>query len=194
MLKLRPVVLDIEGFRQKKSGFIIKELYVCSHNYSDTVSFLPPSSFNILSSSEQKSYQWVSKFLHGLAWESGDYPYCYLQQIIQSIKLRFPFAGFYAKGTEKADTLKKLFQRDVINLETLLCPKVENLKLYRDIPICELHAVSCPRRQRSRHCASKKAKLFYQWLTNESSFGKTNSISPSSEFVSKFDSLQLHNG
>ena len=108
MLKLRPVVLDIEGFRQKKSGFIIKELSVCSHNYSDTVSFLPPCSFNILSSSEQKSYQWVSKFLHGLAWESGDYPYCYLQQIIQSIKLRFPFAEFYAKGTEKADNLKKL--------------------------------------------------------------------------------------
>ena len=166
---------------------------MCSHNYSDAVSFLPPSSFNILSSSEQKSYQWVSNFLHGLAWESGDYPYCYLQQIIQSIKLCFPFAEFYAKGTEKADTLKKLLQREVINLETL-CPKVENLKLYRDIPICELHAVSCPKRQRSRHCATKKAKLFYQWLTNESSFGKINSISPSSEFVSKFDSLQLHNG
>ena len=126
MLKLRPVVLDIEGFRQKKSGFIIKELSVCSHNYIDTVFFLPPTSFNILSSSEQKSYHWVPKFLHGLAWESGDYPYCYLQQIIQSIKLRFPFAEFYAKGTEKSDTLKKLLQRDVINLETLLCPKVEN--------------------------------------------------------------------
>ena len=161
MLKLRPVVLDIEGFRQKKSGLIIKQLSVCSHTYSDTVFFLPPSSFNILSSSEQKSYQWVSKFLHGLAWESGDYPYCYLQQIIQSIKLRFPFAEFYAEGTEKADTLKKTLQRDVINLETLLCPKVENLKLYRDIPICELHAVSCPKGQRSRHCATKKAKFFF---------------------------------
>ena len=128
-----------------------------------------------------------------MAWESGDYPYCYLQQFIQSIKLCFPFAEFYAKGTVKADTLKNLLQRDVINLETLLCPKVENLKLYRDIPICELHAVSCPKRQRSSHCAHKNAKLFYQWLTNESSFGKFNSISPSGEFVSKFDSLQLHN-
>ena len=191
---MRPVVLDIEGFRHRKSGFIIKELSVCTHNYSDKVSFLTPNSFNILTSSEQKSYQWVSKFLHGSAWESGDNPYCYLQQIIQSIKFRFPFAEFFAKGTEKADTLKILLQRDVINLETLLCPKVENLKLYRDIPICDLHAVSCPKRQRSRHCATKKAKLFYQWLTNDSLFGKINSISPSSEFVSKFDNLQLHNG
>ena len=77
---------------------------------------------------EQPKFQFIErKFLHGLAWESGDYPYCYLQQIFQSIKLRFPFAEFYAKGTEKADTLKKLLQRDVINLETLLCPKFENL-------------------------------------------------------------------
>ena len=171
-MKLRSAFLDIEGFRQKKSGFIIKELSPCSLNYSDTVSFLPTSSFNMLSSKEQKSYQWVSKFLYGLAWESGDYPYCYLQQIIQSIKLRFRFAELYAKGTEKADTLKKLLQRDVINLEKLLCPKVEILKLYCDIPICELHAVSYPKKQRSRHCATKKAKLFYQRLTNESSFGK----------------------
>ena len=190
MLKLRPVVLDIEGFPHKKSGFIIKELSVCTHNYSDSISFRSPSSFNILSSSEQKSYQWVSKFLHGLAWESGDYPYCYLQQIIRSIKFHFP----YAKGTEKADLLKKLLQNDVINLETLLCPKFGNLKLCRVIPVCDLHAVSCPKRQRSRHCATKKAKLFCQWLTNESPFGKINSISPSSEFVSKFDSLQVHNG
>ena len=163
MLKLRPVLLDIEGFRHKKSGLITEELSVCTHNYSDTI-FRPSSSFNIISSSEQKSYQWVSKF-HGLAWETRDYPYCYLQQILQSIKLRFPFSESSSKGSEKADILKKLLQNHVINFETL-CPKVENLKLYSGIPICELHAVSCPKRQRSRHCATKKAKLFYQWLTN----------------------------
>ena len=108
---------------------------MCTHNYSDTFFFWPPISFNIPSSSEQKSYQWVSKILHGLAWESGDNPYFYLQQIIQNIKLGFAFAKFYAKRTKKADTLKKLLQNDVINLETLLCLKVETLKLYRDIPI-----------------------------------------------------------
>ena len=89
MLKSRPVVLDFEGFRPKKSGFIIKELAVSTENYCDTVSFLPPTSFHILSLSERRSYSWVSKYLHGLNWESGD-PYCYLQQIFDSIALRFP--------------------------------------------------------------------------------------------------------
>ena len=68
MLKTRAVVLDFEGFRHKKSGFIIKELAVFTENYTDTVSFLPPASFNTLSLGEQKSYRWVSKFLHGLPW------------------------------------------------------------------------------------------------------------------------------
>ena len=55
MLKSRAVVLDFEGFRHKKSGFILKELAIFTENYTDTVSVLPPASFNTLSLSEQKS-------------------------------------------------------------------------------------------------------------------------------------------
>ena len=72
MLTLRPVVIDFEGFRDKKSGFIIKELAIATENYIDTISFEPPNSFNSLSSIEKRSHQWVSKFLQGLSWESGD--------------------------------------------------------------------------------------------------------------------------
>ena len=129
MLKSRPVVLDFEGFRHKKSGFIIKELTVSTENYCDNVIFTPKVTPNILSSSERRSYSWVSKYLHGLNWESEDYPYC-LQQIFESIALRFPLATFYAKGTEKTETLQKLLKKDVINLEILLCPKIENLKFF----------------------------------------------------------------
>ena len=104
MLKSRPVVLHFESFRHKTFGCIIKELAVSTLLYCDTVSFLPPTSFNILSSSERRSYSWVSKYLHGLNWEIGDYPYCYLQQIFDSIALRFPLATFYAKGPEKTNS------------------------------------------------------------------------------------------
>ena len=194
MLKSRPVVLDFEGFRHKKSGFIIKELAVSTENYCDTVSFLPPTSFNILSSSERRSYSWVSKYLHGLNWESGDYPYCYLQQIFDSIALRFPLATFYAKGTEKTETIQKLLKKDVINLEILLCPKIENLKFFHETPICTLHVLSCPKRQRNQHCARKKATLFYLWLTNESTVRESSIVSTSSELVPKFSGLQLYSG
>ena len=76
MLTAIVVVLDFEDFRRKKSGFIVKELDITCNNYRDTISFSPPHSFNSLTLSERKSYQWVSKYLRGLDWEMGDYPYC----------------------------------------------------------------------------------------------------------------------
>ena len=106
MLSPEIVVIDFEGFRHKKSGFIIKELSICSNNYSDTVLFLPPISFNSLSSSERKSHQWISKQLHGISWDSGSYPYWFLSQIFIAIKIRFPTAKFYKGEGEDGDTAK----------------------------------------------------------------------------------------
>ena len=48
MLKPEVVVLDFEGFRHKKSGFIIKELSICSNNYTDTILFFPPVSYPLV--------------------------------------------------------------------------------------------------------------------------------------------------
>ena len=38
------IVLDLEGFKFKSLGFIIKELSLCS-NYNDTIFFKPPLKF-----------------------------------------------------------------------------------------------------------------------------------------------------
>ena len=166
---------------------------IATENYTDIVPFQPPNSYNSLSSSEQRSHQWVSKFLNGLAWESADNPYSFMHQIVQSIVFRFPLSKFYAKGTENWD-FKKLLEKEKGNLEDLLCPKFEILIFYKETPVCDLHAICCPRRQLNKHCAKKKAELFYYWLTNESSIRQNiSSVNTSSEFVSKFDSLQLHN-
>ena len=90
MLNSEVVVLDFEVFCLKKTGFVIKELSICSNNYSDTIFFLPPLPYNSLSASERKSHQWVSTLLHGLSWSTGSYPYWFLSQIFIAIKLRFP--------------------------------------------------------------------------------------------------------
>ena len=125
MLTLRPVDIDFEGFPNKKSGFSKKQFAIATENYTDTVSFQPPNSFNSLSSSEQRSHQWVSKFLHGLASESGDYPYFYMHQIFQSIVFRFPLSKFYSKGTEKIETLKKILEKKVVNLKEFFGQKLK---------------------------------------------------------------------
>ena len=185
MLSPEIVVIDFEGFRHKKSGFIIKELSVCSNNYSDTVLFLPPISFNSLSSSERKSHQWVTKHLHGISWDSA----------FIAIEIRFPTAKFYAKGKEKTETLQKLIQKDVTNLETLLCPKIEEIFTPVEHLICSFHSSLLLFKQKKKHCAKRKAQVYFYWITlptNESSCGESNFFSSSSEFIPKFDSMRLH--
>ena len=46
MLSSKTVVLDVEGFRQRKEKFIVKELGVCTDDYLDCVLFLPPTSYS----------------------------------------------------------------------------------------------------------------------------------------------------
>ena len=193
MLNSEVFVLDFEDFRHKKTGFIIKELSICSNNYSDTILYLPPLPYNSLSASERKSHQWVSRFLHGLSWSTGSYPYWFLSQIFIAIKLRFPSGKFYAKGKEKSESLQTLLQKEVVDLDTLLCPKVDEISHPIKHSSCTLHAFNLPEKQRKKHCAKRKAQFYFYWLTNEPSSGEGSSFSSSSEFISKFDSMQLHN-
>ena len=65
-------MLGFEGFRSKKSGFIVKELAKTCNNYTDTISQSPLYPFSSLTLSKQRSYKWVLKYLHGLDWERGD--------------------------------------------------------------------------------------------------------------------------
>ena len=56
MLKQEIVILDFEGFHYKKTGFIIKELSFCSNNFSDTILFLQPVSYNSLYATDRRSH------------------------------------------------------------------------------------------------------------------------------------------
>ena len=150
-------MLDLEGFRYKKNTFILKELSITTADYSDSLIFLPPVSFNSLPKLEQKAYSWLTNYLHGLHWDRGDYLYLNLNQIIQSVVLRNPEATFYAKGKEKADFLAQYLDRRVQNLDDLGCPRVENLH-YNKFSNCCKHI---PHYNSNNHCALKKSKAFF---------------------------------
>ena len=83
----------------------MKELSVFSANSIDTIHFLPPVQFKNLSKDEKKAYNRVSKFLHGLRWDEGEYTFSYLDQIFDSIRLRNPNSRFFAKVTQKSVSL-----------------------------------------------------------------------------------------
>ena len=124
MLSSKTVVLDLEGFRHRKEKFIVEEFGICTEDYNDCVLFSPPSKFSDLTNPQKTSISWLSKNLHVLDWNSENYPYIYLTQNFQSGRLRNPRAVHYAKGFEKSQLLLELLDCPVINLNTLMCPKI----------------------------------------------------------------------
>ena len=74
MLSSKTVVLDVEGFRQRNEIFIVKEFGICSEDYLDCVSFLPPTSLCEFTTQQQQSFGWLRAKLHGMDWDIGNYP------------------------------------------------------------------------------------------------------------------------
>ena len=75
-----------------------KELSVCSANTIGTIHFMPTVHFNKVSKEEKKAYNRVSKFLHGLRWNGGEYPNSYLDQMFDNIRLMNPNSIFLHKN------------------------------------------------------------------------------------------------
>ena len=180
MLKQKILIVDFEGFRYKKTGFIIKELslYYIRTIIIRTILFLPPVSHNSFSVSDRRSHKWATRFLHGLSCNSGTYPYWFITNFLSPLKLHFPLGKFYAKGKEKIDSLQTLLQKEVLDLETL-CPRVEEIKLPIDNITCALHSFYLTEKRKRKHCAKRKAQLYFYWISlssNEPSIGEGSSV------------------
>ena len=106
------IVLDLEGFKLKSLGFIIKELSLCS-SYNDTIFFKPPLKFADLPTHDRQTVIWLTNNLHGLDWEEGDIPYCDLKTICLSFSFRFTRKIFLPKALRSVSSsvsfYKKLF-------------------------------------------------------------------------------------
>ena len=105
MLSSRTVVLDAERYRHKKEKIVVNEFGICTENYLDCVSFLPPTGYSELTTQQSQSSNCMSRnlghrFGHGFDWDIGNYPFFNFTQIIRSVRLRDPGAVIYAKGTE----------------------------------------------------------------------------------------------
>ena len=158
MLSSQTVVLDVEGIRHRKEKFIVKEFGICTADYLDCVSFLPPTSYSELTAQQKQSFSWLSRNLHGIDWDIGNYPYIYLTQIIQSVRLRNPGAIFYAKGAEKVKFLSELLECPVIDLNSLECPSISVNFFTRN---CQNHSKG--KNIFNKHCAKEKAIFFFNW-------------------------------
>ena len=75
MLSSKTIGLDVEGLRHRKEKFIVKELGVCTEDYLDCISILHPTSYSELTTQQKQSISWLTRNLHGIEWDPGNYPY-----------------------------------------------------------------------------------------------------------------------
>ncbi len=168
------VVVDVECFRYRNQKCIVKEIAVAAPPQSsttttagveiDSISLKPPTAFDKLSRSEQKSCEFYSNKLHFMKWESGSCDYDKLYVFVKLIKQKYPNADYFAKGLEKCEFLEDLFKSShpFTNLDDLGCPKVDKLLAGDNTTMC------CPNYPNehggTNHCAFKKAFAFSKWL------------------------------
>lgn len=149
------IVVDVEMFYNN----VIKELAFCSGTFHAGFIIKPPKPIVQCTKVEKCTNNWLTTHFHRIPWDAGTIEYSYLPIIVKLI--RRPDAIFYTKGSEKRNILSELFNKTFIDLETMGCPKVEELPTDRDV--CDSY---WGHHRDSLHCAQRKAILYYDWLSN----------------------------
>ena len=123
-------IIDVQGFKSLGNEFIVKELALISTDAKmyELHIFKPPCNFFDLPHHVQKQVLWLEKAHHGLFWGSGFRKYDQLKDIFANLKIS---GNVYVKGKEKQKIITDLLSKpdvNVINLEDLGCPNLQELK------------------------------------------------------------------
>ena len=109
-----PLVLDVQGFKNEKNQFLIKEFAGYNGSYTFHCIFKPPFEYEDLSKEYKKQANWLMAYHHCIDWEAGFTDYNLFPNIIQHLTKNV--VQVYVKGKEKADYLSKFLKTPVLTL------------------------------------------------------------------------------
>jgi len=119
------LIVDVEGFQLKKD-FYVKELAFYQPFTKEywLATFKPPFDRQYVKKKYCTDMDWVTRNLHGLKWEEGQYPYSMAYYMINHFGSHFLL---HAKGEEKSLWIQHQTPFTVINLELMGSPKAKEL-------------------------------------------------------------------
>jgi hypothetical protein len=130
---------DVQMLRGKYGEYVVKEFSVFDARRDcipKTRTFLPPYNEDKIPHEYLQQNTYVTQHVHGLPWNSGTLPYFFRRYVIQ--ELTEGYSRLYVKGEEKKRLLQTLVENvEVINIESLHCPKLNKLA-----PVCKSHGFS----------------------------------------------------
>lgn len=148
------IIVDLQGFKNEKNDFILKEMAIGTKEYTQTFLVKPPCSFSALTVEEKKRVRWIEKN-RGLRWSEG---YIDLREFKRLIK---PYLNKYkiiVKGEEKVKWVREICNhenvidissRDIPNLDTLskiYCKDILVYNCFHHSNYCALRNVICVRK------------------------------------------------
>lgn len=155
-------VVDVQGFKMPVDQFVPKDFAAISLDpliaYPTTLTFLPPCSWMDLPRAYKNINLMMTRKVHALTWEYGYIPYGYVGATIRYSLNNATIV--YVKGAEKKDWLSHILGDSalVVNLETLECPPLRNLRAMfyskwgfdHEMPKCL--------------CATENVRILRHWL------------------------------
>lgn len=120
------IILDVQGFKDLNKNFIIKELALATHDYTQSFLIKPPYSFKYLTSVEKKEVKWLERN-KGIYWNEGYIDYREFHRLIVSY---IENKKIVVKGSEKVKWIKNLCMNcNISELDERQCPSLSVLHI-----------------------------------------------------------------
>lgn len=152
------IIADIQGFKNKKNEFIIKELALAANGCTQVFLVKPPYPYTKLTIEERKSVAWIERN-RGIYWSQGYIDFQEFKRIIKPILVN---KTVLAKGLEKIKWLRELCVECIpIDIEEKGCPKLDSLhKQY-----CKNFDLCCV--FHTRQCSLKNVLCIREWILDK---------------------------
>lgn len=121
-------IIDIQGFRDDKKKFILKEIAILSST-GELQHYIirPPYGLHLLSPNTQKTNRWLQRNHHGFQWSDG---VTYFHNVINHIKKMLnDHTKIYVKGFEKKEWITNTLKyANIIDLDNNIYSNIKTLK------------------------------------------------------------------
>lgn len=151
-------IIDIECVLACNMNYLIKEMSVIDTNTLSTQHWIFKHTSNTQNAKSRAVNKWLERNFHQLPLEQGDVKYEEVGTILNSLK----FNSIYVKGEQKQHIIQGFISHiNVINLEDLGCPRLEQICTDDNIPCCIFHM-----NLDQQHCTFHKVFSLKKWYLN----------------------------